>query len=55
MAQAAQLVLYGDLDWRDGGAGREAHEGGDMCTHIADSLFCIAETSKTLHSNYTLI
>ena len=26
-----------------------------MCTHIADSLFCIAETSKTLHSNYTLI
>ena len=21
-------MLYGDLDWRDGGGGREAHEGG---------------------------
>ena len=32
--------------------GREVHEGGDVCTHIADSLHYTAETNATLLSNY---
>lgn len=36
MAQAAQLVLCGGLDWWDGGGGREAHEGGDMYIPMTD-------------------
>lgn len=31
-----------------GEGGREAEQGGDIYTHIADSRFCIAETRKTL-------
>ena len=27
--------------------GREAQEGGSMCVHIADSLYCTAETNIT--------
>ena len=38
MAQAAQLVLCGGLDWWDGGGGRKAHEGGDICLCRSDSL-----------------
>ena len=35
-------------DGWDGGDGREVREGRDICTHIADSLRCIAETNTTL-------
>ena len=35
-----------------GVGGREAQEGGDTCTHVADSLCCTAETNTTLQSNY---
>ena len=55
MAQGAQL---GALWWPRGvgwGAGREVQEGKDICTHIADSLHCTAETNATLKSNYTSI
>ena len=37
------------------GAGRESHEAGGICTLIADSFCCIAETNKTLYSNYLSI
>ena len=38
--------LRGDLEgWDWGRAGREGHEGRDMCTHVADSLPCTAETN----------
>ena len=38
------------------GAGSvEVHEGGDVCTYIADSLGCTAESNTTLWSNYTPI
>lgn len=30
------------------GGGREAHEGGNICMHIADSHYYIAETNTTL-------
>ena len=30
------------------GGGREAQEGGDICTHIAESLHCRAEINTTL-------
>lgn len=29
-------------------SGREAEQGGDIYTHIADSCFCVAEARKTL-------
>ena len=42
-------MLCDDLDGRAGGVGgREVQEGGDICTRIADSLRCTAETNKTL-------
>ena len=37
------------------GSGREVQEGGDIYIHIADSLFCTAETNTTLESNYSPI
>ena len=37
------------------GAGWEAQEGGDICARVADLLCCIAETNRTLQSNYTPI
>ena len=39
----------GDLDGmnREGGK-REGQEGGDICIHIADSLFCTTESNTTL-------
>ena len=50
-------VLYCDLDeWEGGGGGgRDVQEGGDICTHLADSLCCTAETNTTLQSSYTPI
>ena len=37
-------VLCGDLErWKWAGA---AQEGCDICTHVADSLWCTAETSS---------
>ena len=42
-------MLCDDLEVWDGGAGgREVQEGEDICTHIADSLHCVAETNTTL-------
>ena len=44
-------MLCGDLDGQDGGGGRdgrEVQEGGDICLHIADSLYYTAETNTTL-------
>ena len=41
--------LYDELEGRDGSWGRrEAQEGGDICIHIAESLYCIAEANTTL-------
>lgn len=37
-----------DLRGWDGGGGREAHERGDICIHISDSLCCTADTNTTL-------
>ena len=42
-------VLCDDLVGWDRGLGmREAHEGGDICIHIADSLCYTAEANTTL-------
>ena len=35
--------------------GRKAQKGGDICVHIADSLYCTAETNTALYINYTPI
>ena len=35
--------------------GKEVQEGGDICTDVADSLCCAAETNTTLQSNYSPI
>ena len=43
----AKGVLFGDLEGWDG-AGKEVQEGGDICTHIADSLHFTAETNTIL-------
>jgi len=52
MAQGAQLslLLCDDLEWWGGmrGGGREAHDRGDICIHIADSLCCTAETNTII-------
>lgn len=37
------------------GLGREAQEEGDICTRIAGSLCCSAETNRTLSNKYTPI
>lgn len=42
----------GDLERWDGvGGRRETQEGGDICTPLADSRWCMAE-AKALESNY---
>ena len=41
-------MLCEDLEEWDGGGGREAREGGGICTHMSDSLHCTAETSTPL-------
>ena len=38
-----------------GRSGREAEEAGGICTHMADSCCCTAETNTTLQSNYSPI
>ena len=48
IAQGAQLGARDDLEGRDGGTGREAHGGGEVCIHMADSSCCSAETNTTL-------
>ena len=35
-----------DLEGWEGG--REVQEGGDICTHVADSHYCTVETNMTL-------
>ena len=37
------------------GGGREGWEGGDICMPMADSCWCMAETSTKLESNYPSI
>ena len=34
------------------GGGREVKAGGAICTPVADSRCCMAETNTTLYSNY---
>ena len=43
-------MLRDDLEgWDAGGwGGKEAQQGGDICTHIDDSLLYTAETNATL-------
>ena len=48
-------MLCDDLEGKDEEGGREVQEGGDICTHIADSLCCTAESNTTLKNNYTPI
>ena len=48
IAQGAQLGARDDLEGWDGGTGREAHGGGEVCIHMADSSCCSAETNTTL-------
>ena len=45
--KALSSELCDDLVGWDGGGGREAREGGDVCIYIADPL-CHTETSPTL-------
>ena len=52
VTQGAQLSAL----WQHGGrgrsrSGREAREGGDPCIPVADSCWCVAETSATLQSS----
>ena len=48
-------MLCGDLDGWDGvgWGGREIQEGGDIGTHIADSLRCTAETNNIVKQLYS--
>ena len=48
MTQGSQPAHSDNLDVWDGGGSREAREGGDICTSIADSHCCRAETNTTL-------
>ena len=48
-------MLCDDLEGWNGGSGREAQEGGDMCTFTADSHCCMAETNTTFLSNFSPI
>ena len=41
-------VLCDDLEGWDGEGEREAHEGGNIGVHTADSLCCTTETNTTL-------
>lgn len=43
------MVLCDNLEGQDQvRSGKELQEGGDMCSLMADSCFCIAETNVTL-------
>ena len=47
------LVPCDNSEGRDGvGGGREVQERGDVCIPVADSCWCVLETSTTLCSNY---
>ena len=41
--------------WDGEGGGRAVHEGGDICTPMADSGWCLTENNKILQSNYPSI
>ena len=41
-------MLCDDLERWGGGGGREEQEGGNMCTLMADSRCCVAETNTEL-------
>ena len=45
--QGAQSLLCGDLDVGLVAGEREIHEGGDTCTHIADSLYAVVQQKLT--------
>ena len=45
-------MLCDDLEEWDGGSGREAQEGRDVCVHMANSLSCTVSTDTTVQSNY---
>ena len=42
------MLCDGLEGWGGVGGGREAHEGGDICIHMADSQCCTAETNTIL-------
>ena len=42
-------ILCDNLEgWDGGGGGREVQEGGDICILMADSCWCVAETTPLL-------
>ena len=41
-----------ELEGKGGVGGREVQEGRDICIPVADSCWCMAETSTILKSNY---
>ena len=43
-------MLWDDLE--RGAGGRSRKEAGDVCTHIADSFHCTAETNNTVKQLY---
>ena len=45
-AQTGALWQPRGVGW--GGGGREGQEGGDICTPMADSCWCMAETNTIL-------
>ena len=49
MAQGSQTgVLYQPRGWDGEGDGRECQEGGDICTPMAVSCWCLTENNKIL-------
>ena len=52
-AQTGALWQPRGVGW--GGRGREVQERGDICTPMADSSCCMAETSTILENNYPSI
>ena len=47
MSQGLKQGLYIHLEEWDGeGYGRETQEGGDICTSMADSCWCLTENNK---------
>ena len=46
-------MICDNLEEWDGGDGKEATEGGDICMHRADSCCCTGETNTTLQNKYT--
>ena len=52
-SKESSLVLCGDLEeWDEGWVRGRPGGMGYVCIHIADSLFCTAETNTTLYSNF---